>query len=222
MTPIKNQPVITSDGSSTFFSTRSNEHYHSTFGAIAESKHIFIEAGLKPFLGQPSISIFEVGFGTGLNALLTLQTAEEMLVSIQYSAIELYPISLEEAKTLNYPEMLKMEASLFLQMHTLPQMSKSISPMFYLDRQQISFETINLKHHQFDVVYFDAFSPEVQPEMWTVTGFQKLFDALKPGGVLVTYSCKGTVKRALKSVGFQIEKLPGPLGKREILRAWKP
>ncbi|MFA5418327.1 MAG: tRNA (5-methylaminomethyl-2-thiouridine)(34)-methyltransferase MnmD [Bacteroidales bacterium] len=222
MNPIKNQLVITSDGSSTFFNARSNEHYHSTFGAIAESKHIFIEAGLKPFLGQPSISIFEVGFGTGLNALLALQTAEEKQVSIHYSAIELYPISLEEAKTLNYPEMLKMEASLFLQMHTLSQMSESISQMFYLDRQQISFETVNLNHNQFDVLYFYAFSPEVQPEMWTVTGFQKLFDALKPGGVLVTYSCKGTVKRAIKSVGFQIEKLPGPVGKREFLRAWKP
>lgn len=221
MNSTKNQQVITSDGSSTLFSARSGEHYHSTFGAIQESQHIFLEAGLKPFLHQPLVSVFEVGFGTGLNALLTMKHGATQQVHIQYTAIELFPITPMEAESLNYAALLDMDAKLFHRMHASSNLAEQLTPMYYLDKQQVSFEDVLPGQHRFDVIYFDAFSPDAQPEMWTVQGFQKLFDALKPGGVLVTYSCKGVVKRALKTVGFQIEKLPGPPGKREFLRAWK-
>ncbi len=216
-----NIPVITSDGSATLYNPTSGEHYHSTFGAIQESRHIFIEAGLSLFLKQSHISLFEVGFGTGLNALLSMKLGEEQGVNIHYTAVELYPIFPEESQQLNYPSLLEMDASLFLRMHESPQMQTSLTVHFYLEKIHEPFQELLFEPELFDVVYFDAFSPESQPEMWTEEGFEKLYQAIKPGGVLVTYSCKGLVKRALKSAGFRIEKLPGPPGKREFLRAWK-
>ncbi len=221
METIKNQTFITDDGSATLFNAQVGEHYHSTFGAIGESKHIFIEAGLKPYLGQSKISIFEVGFGTGLNALLSCKAGAENQIAIHYTAIELFPVSLEVATSLNYCALLKADQSVFLKMHSAPEFDDFVSPQFYLKKMQRSFVGLQLQPDIFDVIYFDAFSPEAQPEMWTVEGFSVLFNALKKGGVLVTYSCKGTVKRALKQAGFLIEKLPGPPGKREFLRAWK-
>ncbi len=217
----KNQYVITGDGSSTLFNATIGEHYHSTFGAIQESRHIFIEAGLVPFLGQKDIQVFEVGFGTGLNALLTMKVGAEHRIPINYTAIELFPISLTAASSLNYPEILQMEREAFLKLHQSDEVKTDISPMFFLDKTVVSFPDMAIDKERFHVVYFDAFSPEAQPEMWTEAGFKKLFEALKTGGVLVTYSCKGMVKRAMKSAGFRIEKLPGPPGKREFLRAWK-
>ena len=217
-----NQIHITDDGSATFFNAQVGEHYHSTFGAIQESQHIFIEAGLYPFLYQKSVSVLEVGFGTGLNALLALIVAQKRGINVHYSAIELYPINLTEAARLNFPELLKVSPELFLTMHESPVMDAYVTDYFHLRKWQESFEGIALEAQSYDVVFFDAFSPEVQPEMWTTKGFSKLFTALKPGGYLVTYSCKGLVKRALKEAGFVLEKLPGPPGKREFLRAGRP
>jgi len=212
----------TEDGSTTYFNEQVGEHYHSTFGAIQESQHIFINAGLEPFFSRKSVSVFEVGFGTGLNALLTLMAAEKREVIVHYSAIELYPINRTEAARLNFPELLKMSHELFLKMHESPVMDTFMTDHFHLRKWQESFEGITLEAQNYDVVFFDAFSPEAQPEMWTTEGFIRLFKALKPGGYLVTYSCKGLVKRALKEAGFVLEKLPGPPGKREFLRAGKP
>ena len=221
MNSVNNQIVITADGSSTLYNARNGEHYHSTFGAIQESRHIFIEAGLRPCLNQSNVCVFEVGFGTGLNALLTMQAGEEKQVKIHYTAIELYPVSADETEALNYADLLNIDIRLFRRMHESAQSSIPITPLFYLDKQLVSFQDTKPEHSQYDVVFFDAFSPEAQPEMWTEQGFKKLYEALKPGGILVTYSSKGLVKRALQSVGFRIEKLPGPPGKREFLRAWK-
>jgi len=162
-----------------------------------------------------------VGFGTGLNALLTMKAGAEYQIPINYTAIELFPISPTEANSLNYPEILQINQEIFLKLHQSYEIKTTISPLFFLEKAMVSFPEADLDKERFHVVYFDAFSPEAQPEMWTEAGFKKLFGALKTGGVLVTYSCKGMVKRALKSAGFRIEKLPGPPGKREFLRAWK-
>ena len=221
MNTTSNKLVITSDGSSTLYNQKSGEHYHSTFGAIQESRHIFIEAGLSVFINQPHIALFEVGFGTGLNALLTMKLGQEQGVDVHYTAVELYPITQEEAQQLNYSSVLEMDSTLLSRMHESPQMQVSLSEHFYLEKIHEPFQELLFEPELFDLVYFDAFSPDSQPEMWDEEGFQKLFKALKTGGLLVTYSCKGVVKRALKSAGFRIEKLPGPPGKREFLRAWK-
>ena len=221
MNSVNNQLVITADGSSTLYNAQSGEHYHSTFGAIQESRHIFIEAGLWPCLNQSNVWVLEVGFGTGLNALLTLQAGEEKHVKIHYTAIELYPVSAAEIEALNYADLLDIDTTLFHRMHESAQSSIPITPLFYLDKQLVSFQDAKPERSKYDVVFFDAFSPDSQPEMWTEKGFRELYEALKPGGILVTYSSKGLVKRALQSIGFRIEKLPGPPGKREFLRAWK-
>ena len=211
----------TADGSFTLFNPDFGEHYHSTFGAIQESEHIFIRAGLEPFIGRhDTIHVFEMGFGTGLNALLTFLQAEKTGQKIRYYGLEAFPISMETAKMLNYPEFLNADQKLFLKFHE-PDNLINISPEFTLVKETGTMEQTVLPDEHFDVVYFDAFSPEAQPELWTQEIFGKIYNAMKTGGVLTTYSCKGTVKRAMKAAGFQLEKLPGPPGKREFLRAMK-
>ena len=211
----------TADGSFTLFNPDFGEHYHSTFGAIQESEHIFIRAGLESFIGRhDTIHVFEMGFGTGLNALLTFLQAEKTGQKIRYYGLEAFPISMETAKMLNYPEFLNADQKLFLKFHE-PDNLINISPEFTLVKETGTMEQTVLPDEHFDVVYFDAFSPEAQPELWTQEIFGKIYNAMKTGGVLTTYSCKGTVKRAMKAAGFQLEKLPGPPGKREFLRAMK-
>ena len=214
--------ILTSDNSHTFFDKRTGEHYHSTFGAIQESEHIFISAGLEFIIKNKSdINILEIGFGTGLNALLSYKHASDNLFNISYFAIEAYPIEQSEAAVLNYPKILKTDPKAFLQMHEKTEEIIKIGERFILQKQFDKLELIEFAKEQFDVVFFDAFSPDVQPELWTEDIFRKIFDSMKMNAVLTTYSCKGIVKRALKSAGFQIEKLPGPPGKREFLRAVK-
>ncbi len=205
----------------TLFSLMAGEHYHSTFGAIQESAHIFIRAGLDPFIGKKeTIHIFEMGFGTGLNALLTYLRSEDTGQKIYYYGLEAFPVSMETVKELNYAELLNTDMDLFLKLHKSDS-SATISPGFFFEKKINTLEKSILPSDTFDVVYFDAFSPEAQPGLWTSEIFEKIFRAMKTGGVLTTYSCKGTVKRALKAAGFQLEKLPGPPGKREFLRATK-
>lgn len=213
--------IVTDDGSNTLFSTQSGEHYHSIFGAIQESKHIFIDAGLGavPQFSAP-VHLLEIGFGTGLNALLSLQWAEENHIHVMYEGIEAFPIEREQTGLLNYPDLLNINSSIFQEMHRGGS-NKKLGPWFNFSLRKEKFENTQFSPEKFDVVFFDAFSPESQPEMWTPEGFEKLFSALKHGGILTTYSCKGSVKRMLKSAGFQIEKIPGPPGKREFLRARK-
>lgn len=219
---IMRKAILTSDNSHTFFDKRTGEHYHSTFGAIQESEHIFISAALecKP-QNSKRLNILEIGFGTGLNALLSYKYAYDNLLNINYFAIEAYPIEQSEAAVLNYPEILKIDPQDFQQMHEKTEEIIKIGERFNLQKQFAKLENVQFTKEQFDIVYFDAFSPEVQPELWTEDIFKMIFDSMKKNAVLTTYSCKGIVKRALKSAGFQIEKLPGPPGKREFLRAEK-
>lgn len=215
-------PILTSDGSHTLFNKEIGEHYHSTFGAITESEHIFIQAGLGAIpKKKKEINVLEIGLGTGLNALLALRWVERNNTVINYHAIEAFPLEQDIIKDLNYLEVLGMDQKYFHAIHSARNQERQISDKFRFSFTVVKLEDAIFPPNHFDVAFFDAFSPEVQPEMWTEPSFQKIFRSMKNGTVLTTYSCKGIVKRALKATGFQIEKLPGPPGKREFLRARK-
>ena len=201
-----------------------NEYYHSKHGAIQESKHVFLQTGLQHFCKlykEQYLSILEIGFGTGLNALLTSLEAEVLNKTITYDGVEAYPISIDEVQELNYPEQLDVAPTDFLKLHEVPwETSQQITPLFVLHKQQKFFKDITSKQ-VYHLIYFDAFGARVQPELWTQEVFKTMYDALKNNGVLVTYAAKGSVRRAMQAVGFLVERLPGPPGKREMLRATK-
>lgn len=215
----------TGDGSHTLFVPGLNEHYHSTYGALQESEQVFIHNGLHHVPDCiKEINILEIGFGTGLNALLAVLEAKKQRRKINYVAIEPEPVAVEILEKLNYATVIgSTEAEgYFKKLHETNWVYPAfLSDYFILSKLKARLEDITLRDEQFHLVFFDAFGPEVQPELWTEEIFSQLFKCLKPDGILVTYSCKGTVKRALKSAGFTIEKLPGPTGKREVLRAIK-
>jgi len=214
--------TTTSDKSKTVYSEHFGEHYHSSFGARTESEHIFIDAGLRyKTKVKNNISIFEMGFGTGLNALMTYKYALENKLSISYFAVEAFPLSETEIKELEYPKLLEINPEIFFLMHNSKSIKNKLSNNFCLELIRDKIENTTLKENYFDLVFYDAFSPDAQPELWTEKIFEKVYFAMKEGGVLTTYSCKGLVKRNLKRCGFSIEKLPGPPGKREFLRAFK-
>jgi len=223
---LKRHIITTADGSKTIQIEEWNEQYHSIHGAIQEAQHVFIKHGLHYCIENitpKTLSILEIGFGTGLNAFLTLLKAEGLKQPIVYTGIEAYPVSTEEINQLNYVEQLGAEdhQKAFETMHQSPwEVPISITPTFQLTKLKKDFKDINTTD-EFDLVYFDAFGPRVQPHLWTEDIFKLMFQALKPNGVLVTYSAKGDVRRAMQAVGFKIEKLPGPPGKREMLRASK-
>lgn len=200
----------TEDGSPTLYSESVGEHYHSLYGARAESMHIFIEAGLRACTKSP-IRIFEVGMGTGLNAYLTLLENRPCY----YETIEKYPI--EETLACNL-----YEDELFRALHQVEwEKEISLTPMFLFHKRQADLLQLTWSELPFDVVYFDAFSPERQPEMWEESIFADIYSHMNQGGILTTYCAKGEVRRRLQRVGFRVERLPGPKGKREILRAIK-
>lgn len=214
----------TADGSHTLFVSELNETYHSIHGAIQESQHVFIKNGLHYFGNKNTIHILEIGFGTGLNALLTLLAIENSSQTINYVSLEKFPLNLALIKQLNYPTQLKLniaQTALFNQLHTCEWNTPTpISNNFNLlkvEEDLADFQTTTT----FDIVYFDAFAPEKQAELWTAEIFSKIYSLLNAGGILVTYCAKGVVKRTLKSVGFQLETLSGPPGKREMIRAIK-
>ncbi len=217
--------MFTEDGSHTLYVPDLNEHFHSTFGAIQESQHIFIDAGLVPLLHKKEeIHILEIGFGTGLNALLTYLLCNKENQKVHYTSIEAFPVEEEIYRKLNFGSLInhKNASEVFLQLHSTPwNLESSLDEKFILKKSHTRLEDVILPESHFDLVYFDAFAPDIQPELWAEKEFKKLYKALKTQGVLVTYSCKGNVKRTLKAVGFTIEKLPGPKGKREFLRAYK-
>ncbi len=222
--------VITGDGSSTIHLPQWNEQYHSKHGAIQEAYHVFIKHGLQYFISpefnsesHQSISILEIGFGTGLNAFITLLEAEKQKLNIRYCGVEGYPVLMEEIIQLNYPKELqsKEKESLFKKLHEVSwNEDNKITPNFSLIKQHKFFNEIE-DIEAYNIIYFDAFGARVQPELWTEAIFKKMYDALKNKGVLVTYSAKGSVRRAMQAVGFEVERLPGPPGKREMLRATK-
>ena len=213
--------VQTEDGSATLFTPHFGEHYHSIHGAIQESLHVYIYSGLQAFSSKkPVIRIFEMGFGTGLNALLTALNRPTGLT--EYVAIEAFPLEVEEVQGLHYAETLGGEAEqLFTQLHQSAWESRvEIAPGFFLQKQAIAWEEFQAEE-QFDLIYYDAFAPQAQAELWTDEVMESMTDLLLPGGVFVTYCAKGGVRRALQRSGLLIDRLPGPPGKREMLRARK-
>ncbi len=219
---MKREIIKTADGSHTISVPELNEHYHSVNGAIAEAKHVYIDAAFNKHENE-NLSILEIGFGTGLNSLLTLIEAEGLNKNVFYQGVEAFPISIDELSKLNYIEELEAEdySDIYLKMHSSTwETEVSITDNFILLKQNKSFKDID-DINKFDLIYFDAFGPDVQPELWTEDIFDKMYKSLKFGGILVTYSSKGIVKRALRSVGFDLKRLEGPKGKRHMLRATK-
>ncbi len=213
------------DGSHSLFSKKYGYTYHSKFGAVQESQHIFIDAALRfKAVVQEKISVLDIGFGTGLNAYLTYLEALKRNLSIQYVAVEAYPIAIENALQLNYPEFLvsdKQDTNIFQKLHTSEWNTlQKLHKQFHFEKKLLHIENIEAAN-QFDIIYYDAFAPDVQPELWEEDTLQKMYNALKKDGILTTYCAKGQVRRNLKAVGFSIEKIPGPRGKREITRAFK-
>ena len=221
---MKREIIKTADGSATIYLPEWNEHYHSKHGAVQEALHVFIRTGLEHYLEKYSpekLSILEIGFGTGLNTLLTFFEAEKRNINISYTGIEAYPVSAEELEALDYAAMIpeKKASAVFKKLHETPWEKRSeIYPFFDLQKEKKFFSEITATS-EYDLIYFDAFGPRVQPELWSEEVFENMYKALRPGGVLVTYSAKGSVRRAMQSAGFEVERLPGPPGKREMLRA---
>lgn len=212
----------TADGSNTLFVPELDEHYHSVKGALTESQHIFIQMGLNHSQAE-SPHVLEIGFGTGLNAFLTLLEAEKQQRKVCFTSIERYPLKEDIVRKLGYPEIIAPEKSeKFYALHTAPwNQFVEISPCFTLHKIEGDFTHFDFQSH-YDVVYFDAFAPEKQPKMWSQPLFNRLYQQMNPGGILTTYCAKGVVRRMLQAAGFTVERLPGPPGgKREILRASK-
>ena len=216
---MKREIIITSDGSTTIHLPDWNEQYHSKHGAIQEAYHVFIKSGLE-LVDKSEISILEIGFGTGLNCFITFLESNK---TINYVGVEAYPVRSTELVRLNYVTELNVveQQPIFNKMHAISWEEKhEVTSNFSLTKRQQFFKNIDDKE-AFDLIYFDAFGAEHQPELWTEDIFKLMFNALNKNGILVTYSAKGSVRRAMQSVGFNVERLPGPPGKREMLRAIK-
>jgi tRNA U34 5-methylaminomethyl-2-thiouridine-forming methyltransferase MnmC len=219
---LKREIIQTLDGSTTIHIAEWDECYHSKHGAIQEAQHVFIKNGLSLFPDR-NVSILEIGFGTGLNAFITFLESKKRNQSIDYVGVEAYPISADEILSMNYVEELNAleQSSIFDTMHQSNWQEKIIlDDDFTLTKRKQFFEEIN-DENKFDLIYFDAFGYRVQPELWSTAIFEKMYKALKPNGVLVTYAARGVVKRSMIEVGFTVEKLAGPPGKREMFRATK-
>ncbi len=215
--------MITEDGSQTIYLPEMDEHYHSVHGAIQESLHIYIEQGLLQTT-KKELSVLEIGFGTGLNAWLTFCFAQQNGIKINYFSLEKYPLNEAEFSKLNYSNNIYPEYSfIFNQMHQANwDKSVEIQKGFWLKKIHADLLTFQFDEvPQFDLVYYDAFAPGKQPEMWTDMILHKVAATVKPDGILVTYCAKGTVRRALADAGFTMDRIPGPTGKKEILRGKK-
>jgi len=212
---------LTEDGSHSLLNSQYNQHYHSVSGALKESRHIYMNLGLIPILeaAEKPVCVFEMGFGTGLNAFLTWQAADQYQKSILYTGVEAFPVSMEEASQLNYEDVtsftgfLKLHKSSWFQNHQL-------SEYFTFRKEQLTLQEFSTEE-LFDVIFYDAFDPKAQPELWTEEVLGKIAAQTRPGGVLVTYSSKGIVKRALAAAGFAVEKHKGPGKKWHVLKATK-
>ncbi len=208
---------LSEDGSHTLYVPELDEHYHSVHGAVNESLHVFIEPNLK-YCTKSDISILEIGFGTGLNAFLTALNRDNK--TIFYHTLEKYPINEVLTAQLNYST-IHQEQELFRMMHQLSWQNEGyLTEGFTMLKEETDLILTNFVR-RYDLVYFDAFAPEKQPEMWTEAIFQKIYMAMNPGGILTTYCAKGVVRRTMQACGFTVERLPGPKGKREMLRAIK-
>ena len=219
----KNRRIITTnDGSHTLLVPELNEQYHSIHGAIKEAEHVFLKMGLDEFVrsNRVSVNVFEVGFGTGLNALLSAQWATSKQKKLAYTSIEKFPVSKKEFQQLNYGNIVHGS-----EIYTKITDAKwndftTISNAFKLRKLKLDLRKDTLPNG-FDVVFFDAFAPNKQPELWDTLVFEKIYKIMRKNGLMVTYCCQGQAKRNMISAGFEVEKVPGPPGKREMLRARK-
>lgn len=214
-----NELIVTQDGSNSLKNTIINETYHSIYGAIQESELVFIQNGLL-YCRQKNIAVLEIGFGTGLNAFLSFLAAEKHDLSVSYHTLELYPLEQAAWSALNYPDQLaKDQRNVFTWMHECPWNQKiAISSHFTFRKTLVDF-SLYQPDEPLDVVFFDAFSPEKQPELWTKERFEMLAIHSNKNAILTTYCAKGMVKQALREAGYVVERLPGPRGKKHVLRA---
>lgn len=212
---------VSEDGSHTIFNQNIGESYHSIHGAYTESMHVFINNGML-YKKKSSLKILEIGFGTGLNAILALTEGVKRDIDILYDAIELYPLPEYIFNSLNYSEILTLNNNdVFLQLHNCP-WNKQVQINMHFELRKIHADFINVElNSTYDIVFFDAFSPEKQPELWSAYVFEKIYKSMSKGGILTTYCSKGIVKQNLRNSGFVLERLPGPPGKRHMLRATK-
>ena len=229
---MKRKIITTGDGSKTIHLEEWNEQYHSVHGAIQEANHVYIKHGLLFFINEmksPSdlnqndpISILEIGFGTGLNAFLSFLNAEKNKLQIKYTGVEGFPLEKEDIDALNYSQLLaKAHQGTFNKLHSMPwEKETQLTSNFSLKKEKKLFSEITAIS-EYDIIFFDAFGPDVQPELWTESIFQIMYKALKPKGVLTTYSSKGDAKRAMRAVGFKVKRLEGPPHKRHMVRAIK-
>jgi tRNA U34 5-methylaminomethyl-2-thiouridine-forming methyltransferase MnmC len=215
--------TVTGDGSHTIVVPGMNVTYHSHHGAIAESTWVFVDAGFSYLRKQSPynpLTILEIGFGTGLNALLTLKEAIAQQQPVHYTTIETHPLTQEEIVRINHGNLVKMNDA-FLKIHRSDwEKDIVIDPFFTLHKKNISLLDLSL-NNSVDCIYFDAFAPTDQPELWTQQVFEKLYKLLTPGGILVTYSSKSIIRKAMQAAGFNVTKIPGPHGKRDMVRAFK-
>jgi tRNA U34 5-methylaminomethyl-2-thiouridine-forming methyltransferase MnmC len=219
------QIIETADGSKTIYNSEVGENYHSRHGALQESKHVFLNAGLKHFLADKEVSevsILEVGFGTGLNFLLSADHCTTQQIKLEYTGIEVYPLTTELISQTGYNQYLSAEVwDNFLKCYP-ESLKQTVSINQFCQLQTAHCQLLNFnKNKQYDVIYFDAFASAYQPEIWDEKAITHTIQFLKPGGVFVTYAITGNLKRILKSLGLKVEKAPGAPGKREMLRAIK-
>lgn len=221
---MKKEIILTSDHSHSIAIPAMNVTYHSTHGAIQESLHVFIEAGLIHIAtGKDQISVFEMGFGTGLNALLTIAEAEKKQQKIFYETVESDPLDSNIYTLLNYCKQLNrpdLQPLLELLHRCDWNTAVEITPYFSFKKHWMKLSVFSTDQH-FDLIYFDAFAPEVQPELWTTAIFKKIYGLMNPGAVLTTYCSKSIVRKAMAEAGLTVEKIPGPPHKREMVRAIK-
>lgn len=220
----------TQDGTRSLFSERHGVSYHSKYGAWRETQHVFVEAGLRyAAVDKTRVSVLDVGYGTGLNAIASLHHAAARGMSLDYVALEAYPVPVVTLERLGYPAALNWsqdERELWSWLTAMPwpgSGGRSPKPKveLWVEKRLARFEDVE-DRDRFHVIYYDAFAPDAQPELWTAEMFARMHTALRAGGVLVTYCAKGQVKRDLRSVGFEVERLAGPPGKREMTRALRP
>lgn len=221
-----NDLLLSEDGSSTLYNHRFGDSYHSIHGAIDESMLVYLKNGFENSLQtfHTHIHVFELGFGTGLNALLTILEALKNNIHLRYESIEAYPITNSEVEKLNYPERIlhPLAKEIFEKLHNSPwNIEQELFPKIKILKREIKLEEMPALNPEFHVIYYDAFGASKQPEMWTVEMIEKIAKGIVKNGIFVTYSTNGQLKRTLKNLNFKIEKLPGPKGKREVLKATK-
>ncbi|HOX83228.1 MAG TPA: tRNA (5-methylaminomethyl-2-thiouridine)(34)-methyltransferase MnmD [Chryseolinea sp.] len=217
--------ITTSDGSHSLFNEELNETYHSVHGAVQESNHVFIQSGLHYFIDAfkpKTIFILEIGFGTGLNALLTIKAAQQLpSLTFNYTTLEAFPLDEEVWSQLNYADDLKLKDEFHSLHSVLWEVDNRILPNFQFQKQHIKLQEVIFRPSSFDIIFFDAFAPNKQPELWEIDALKKVTEALNTNGVFVTYCAKGQLKRDLKSLGLIVQTIPGPPGKKEMVRAIK-